>query len=189
MTGRYELLQKINQNTFSTYVAPGRDLQIAFISGPIQTIHGQITYISFGCSDPLLTLPLHLKDRITFRTIEGLSGLIGAIKKDESQLLFIQYSREYFEEYERSIPILADECKVHARHIAPVVILSVRHDHIIEELGIRSDRYIILSDKNRRFINGKKHKDQKTLDESPSSPCIFSSAEHTIRYGQQSLVF
>ena len=189
MTGRYDLLQKINQNTFSVYIAPGRDLQIALISGPIQTTHGPISYLSFRYTDPILTLPVNLKHRINYRNVEGISGLIGAMKKDESHLLFIQYSHEHLEEYESSIPALAEECKTHARYIAPVVLLSVRHDNIIEALGTLSDRYIILSDKIRKSVGGRNHKIQKTLNESPCSIRTSPSSGNTKQYGQQHLIF
>lgn len=187
MAGRYETLRKINQNTFSVYIAPGRDLQNALISGPVRTVHGPISYLFFGHADPLVSLPPDQKYRIDFRRIEGMSGLIGAIRKDESHLLFIQYSREHLEEYENSIPILAEECRTHARHIAPIVLLSVSHDSIIEQLGIRSDRYIIISDKNRKTIAGRKITAQKTLSDCPISSGLSHPQKEVHRYGQQPL--
>ncbi|KAF5088152.1 hypothetical protein KSK55_00430 [Methanospirillum purgamenti] len=187
MTGRYDTLQKINQNTFSIYVAPSRDLQQALVSGPVQTIHSPITYLFFGYDEPLLILPSHLKHRIYFRRIEGLAGLIGAMKKDDSGVLFIQYSRDHIEENESNIHFLAEECITHARHIAPVVILSVNHDHIIEQLGLLSDRYIILTDKTRKTIAGNKCAKQKTLHECISLPPSIHPLQPTKQYGQQSL--
>jgi hypothetical protein len=106
MTGRYEILRKINQNTFSVYIAPGRVLSEALIPGPVRMMHGPVTYLTFGHAHPFLSLPPDQTHRIGFRRVEGMSGLIGAIRKDESHLLFIQYSREHLEEYETSIPVL-----------------------------------------------------------------------------------
>ena len=71
MAGRYETLRKINQNTFSVYIAPGRDLQNALISGPVRTVHGPITFLFFGHAEPLLCLPPDQKYRIDFRRMEG----------------------------------------------------------------------------------------------------------------------
>ena len=187
MAGRYETLRKINQNTFSVYIAPGRDLQNALISGPVRTVHGPITFLFFGHAEPLLCLPPDQKYRIDFRRMEGMSGLIGAIRKDESHLLFILYSREHFEEYEKSIPILAEECRTHARHTAPVVLLSVTYDHIIEQLGIQSDRYIIITEKNRKTIARRNIAAQKTLNDCPISPGSSHPQKEIHRYGQQPL--
>jgi len=189
VTGRFELLQKINQNTFSVYIAPKRDIQNALIPGPVQSIYGPITYLSFGHTDPALSLPPHLKHLVDFRRVEGMGGLIGAMKKDESDVLFIQYSREHLEEYEHNIPLLAEECKNHARFIAPVVIIADRHDHIIEALGRLSDRYIILTGKNRSLIGGKKFAVQKTLNDYSRSKQSSHSSGHLKLYGQQSLPF
>lgn len=187
MTGRYEILRKINQNTFSVYIAPGRVLSEALIPGPVRMMHGPVTYLTFGHVHPFLSLPPDQTHRIGFRRVEGMSGLIGAIRKDESHLLFIQYSREYLEEYETSIPVLAETCRTHARHHAPVVILAVSHDEIIEQIGIRSDRYIILTDKTRKTKGGGRDLGQKTLHECPRADGPCPSRKEILRYGQQSL--
>ncbi|HOJ97026.1 MAG TPA: hypothetical protein PK024_09360 [Methanospirillum sp.] len=187
MTGRYEILRKINQNTLSVYIAPGRVLSEALIPVTVRMMHRPVTYLTFGHTHPFLSLPQDQTHRIGFRRVEGMSGLIGAIRKDESNLLFIQYSRELFEEYETSIPVLAETCRAHARHHAPVVILAVSHDEIIEQIGIRSDRYIVLTDKKRKSKGGGRDFGQKTLHECSLSDGISPSQKETLRYGQQVL--
>ncbi|HPY59135.1 MAG TPA: cell wall-binding repeat-containing protein [Methanospirillum sp.] len=187
MTGRYETLRKINQNTFSVYIASGRDLQDALVPGPVQAAHGQVTYLYMGHDLPFLNLPPTLRHKTEFRKIEGFSGLIGAIRSDESVLLFIQHSLEHMEDYESSIHVLAEECRSHARHVAPVVILSVSHDDIIEELGTCSDRFIIFTDKTRRSVAGRRNHEQKTLTGCPWPADTSCTQKQVHRYGQQPL--
>lgn len=98
-------------------------------------------------------------------------------------------SCEHLEECEHNIPLLAEECKKHARFIAPVVIIADRHDPIIETLGRLSDRYVILTGKNRNLIGGRKFAVQKTLSDYSNSKKSSHSSKHLKIYGQQSLPF
>ncbi len=185
MPGRSEKLMKVNQNTFSVYVAPVHDLQNALISGPIRSVHSTTTYLFFGGALPLISLPPDLQPLVNFRKIEGLCGLLGAVTHDDSSLLFIQYARELLEE-EDAHRALADVCRSHARDIAPVIILSTTHDAIIDNLGQLSDRYVILK-KTRKSGSRRRKNSQKTLDDWESlhtSPIIFKRVQ---QYGQQTL--
>lgn len=187
MSGQYETLKKISQNTFSVYIASGSDLQNALIPGLVHAVQGPVTYFSMGHTMPILSVSPDQRYMIDFRKIEGFCGLIGAIKKDKAHLLFIQYSHEHLEDYEKNIHVFADECRNHARHIAPVIILSVSHDSIIEQLGINSDRYIIFTDKKRKTFVGRRIPAQTTLNQCPMPSCLPDTQKQMYRYGQQTL--
>jgi hypothetical protein len=70
MPGRSEKLMKVNQNTFSVYVAPVHDLQNALISGPIRSVHSTTTYLFFGGALPLISPSSRLTTIGNFRKIE-----------------------------------------------------------------------------------------------------------------------
>lgn len=189
MAGRLDHLKTVVQNTFSVYLVPRRDLQNALNTGVVAAATGSILYIQQGHSAPLITLPSHLKHNMEFRRVEGISGLIGAIRKNSSNLVLIEYSHLLFEEYEDYLSVFANECKMHARHTSPVILFASSIDSVLRDLGSQADRFISMADNRRREAkNEQTGKFQQTL----ADPGISGIPEGTVavppvRYGQISL--
>ncbi|MDD1724602.1 MAG: hypothetical protein LUQ07_05690, partial [Methanospirillum sp.] len=121
--------------------------------------------------------------------VEGMSGLIGVIRKESSGLILIEYSPVLFEEYEDHLSIFADECKTRARQNSPVILLASYTDSVIMELGSCADRFLSISDNGKRSKKtDRNEKYQITL----ADPGIFGIPTGTmvvppVRYGQLSL--